>query len=203
MNEEKVFRGQQEQERFLYFFRHHWIVLLRLVIYFALFVATIVSVVLNWELIKETLTTHREARLLFFIGYLGLTIVLHKLFLGFLNYFLNIGIITNLRVIDHQRTLFLRDTYDSLDASQIQNIEKIENGLIPTLLEYGDIKIFLAASDAIKSFYCVPNVKFHFHRINQLKEYNRAMQREHRTEKLLGPEVSEVIKSPAELESRF
>ena len=67
----------------------------------------------------------------------------------------------------------LKDTYDSLNMSQIQNLEKIEDGLLPSLFNYGDIKLFLTASDAVKCFHCVPNVKMHFHEISHQKELRR------------------------------
>lgn len=59
---------------------------------------------------------------------------------------------------------------DSIDMSQIQNIERLGDGLLPDLLGYGDIKIFLNASSGVKTFHCITNAKFHFRCINRVKE---------------------------------
>ena len=82
---DRVFRGQQEQEQFLYFFRHHWIVLLREFMYLGLFLIFAVGVVLSWDYIRESMVIHREARILFFVGYLGATVFVHRFFWNLLN----------------------------------------------------------------------------------------------------------------------
>jgi len=109
-------------------------------------------------------------KLLFLIGFMVGTMYFHRFFIKLLNFFVNIGIITNLRIIDHKKTLFFHDTMDSIDMGQIQNIEKIEEGVLPAIFKFGDIKIFLNASDSVKNFSTVPNAKFHFRTINRQKE---------------------------------
>ena len=75
-----------------------------------------------------------------------------------------------MRIIDHQKTLFFTDNLDSIDMAQIQNVEKIQQGLLPSLFKFGNIKVFLTASDAIKTFHRIPNAKFHFRCVNRVKE---------------------------------
>ncbi len=169
-NKDKIFKGQQTNEQFLYFFRHHWIDLLREMVFFSVFVAAIVFLMLKMNTIKDVLQGSREIKLLFFTVYLFGTVYMHRFFIKMLNYFINVGVITNSRVIDHNKTLFFTDNQDSIDMAQIQNIEKIQEGVFPSLLQYGDIKIFLTASDTIKTFHKVPNAKFHFRALNRAKE---------------------------------
>ena len=57
--------------------------------------------------------------------------------------------------------------------AQIQNIERLREGVFPNLLGYGDIKIFLNASSGIKTFETVPNVRFHFRCLSRQKEARR------------------------------
>ncbi len=75
-----------------------------------------------------------------------------------------------MRIIDHQKTMFFTDNLDSIDMAQIQNIEKVQDGILPSLLGYGNIRILLTASDSIKTFHHVPNAKFHFRCLNRQKE---------------------------------
>ena len=169
-NKDKIFKGQQKNEQFLYFFRHHWIDLLREMVFFGIFVFVIGYLMLKMNTIKDVLQGNREMKLLFFTVYLFGTVYMHRFFIKMLNYFINVGVITNSRVIDHHKTLFFTDNQDSIDMAQIQNIEKIQEGVFPSLLQYGDIKIFLTASDTIKTFHKVPNAKFHFRALNRAKE---------------------------------
>ena len=57
---------------------------------------------------------------------------------------------------------------------QIQNIERIREGVLPNIFGYGDIKIFLNASSGIKKFNTLPNVKFHFRCLSRQKEARRS-----------------------------
>jgi hypothetical protein len=169
-NRDKIFKGQQENEEYICFFRHHWIDTLKEFIYFGIFVFVVVVTIKNVEFIKELLRGNREMKLFFLTGFILGSIFLHRFFLKILNYFTNIGIITNARIIDHHKTLFFTDNLDAIDMAQIQNIEKKQEGLFPNILNFGDIKIFLNASDAIKTFRRVPNAKFHFRCLSRQKE---------------------------------
>jgi len=152
------------------FMRHHWVSLLKEILQFIAFAAVGIISLIYIEDVKNLLRGNLEIKMFFLTGFLTYTILLNRCFLKILNYFVNIGIITNLRFIDHKKTLFFRDTIDSIDLGQIQNIEQIENGLFPNLLGYGDLKIFLNASAAVKTYHRLPNIKFHFRCINRQKE---------------------------------
>ena len=185
-NKDKIFKGQQANERFLYFFRHHWIDMLKEIVSFMTFIAIIVLLLSQIDKIKTILRGNREMKLLFFTVLLFSTVYMHRFFIKMLNYFVKVRIITNSRVIDHHKTLFFVDNQDSIDMSQIQNIEKVQEGVMPSLFKYGDIKIFLNASDTIKTFHKVPNVKFHFRALNRAKEdRQRSMIRGKRPEPLI------------------
>lgn len=169
-NKDKIFKGQQTNEQFLYFFRHHWIDLLKEMVFFLIFISVVGVLLFQMDMIKEILQGSREMKLLFFTVFLFGTVYMHRFFNKMLNYFINVGIITDSKVIDHNKTLFFTDNQDSIDMAQIQNIEKVQEGVLPSLLKYGDIRVFLTASDTIKTFHNVPNVKFHFRALNRAKE---------------------------------
>lgn len=173
---DKYFKGQQEKEEFVCFVRQHWITLVKEFLYLAIFALILYFTLANIDAIKEILRGNREMKLLFATAFLIGTIFIHRFFTRILNFYLHIGIITDMRIIDHQKTIFLKDTMDSIDMAQIQNIERLGEGVLPSLLGYGDIRIFLSASSAVKTLQYVPNVKFHFRCISRQKEARQNLQ---------------------------
>jgi hypothetical protein len=169
-NLDKFFKGQYRDEEFICFFRHHWVALLKEFFYFSIFLFVVITGFLLMPEIKDLLRGNKEVKLFFVTAYLIGTIFLHRFFLKLLNHFVNVGIITDRRVIDHKKTLFFQDTKESIDTALIQNIERISKGIWPSLLRYGNIRIYLNASDAIIHFNVIPNAKFIFRCINRQKE---------------------------------
>lgn len=166
----KYFRGQHQGEKFITFFRHHWFYLLKDFVYFILMISGTVLVLTNFGMIRALLVGSTAMKMLFLIVFSVATIYLHRFFYKVFTLFLDTGIITDIRIIDHQKTLLFRDTMDSVDMAQIQNLEKVEEGILPKILNYGHLKIFLTASSSIKTFHDVPNAAYYFKLLNTLKE---------------------------------
>lgn len=169
-NKDQHFKGQQTNEKLVCFFRHHWISLLREIAYFIIFLTVITIVMLKNNDLKNIIHDSRELRFLFIIGFFIGTVYLHRFFMKLLNHFFYVSIITDRRIVDHHKTLFFTDTMDAIDMGQIQNIERVSEGLLPNLFKYGDIKIYLSSSAAYRTLTCVPNDKFHFRCITRQKE---------------------------------
>ncbi len=169
-NKDLHFKGQQENEVLICFFRHHWIALVREFVYFFIFVFIVFIVMMKTNDIQKIIHNSRELRLLFVSGFLIGTVYIHRFFMKMINHHLTVSIITNRRIVDHQKTLFFTDTMDAVDMAQIQNIERVGEGLLPNFLKYGDIKIYLSSSAAFRTLACVPNSKFHFRCITRQKE---------------------------------
>lgn len=191
-NKDKYFKGQQTDETLICFARHHWIFIIKELVYFTIFSGIILFCFYKIDLIKELLRGERELKIFFVTGFLIATVYLHRFFLKLFNYFLDVEIITDRRIIEHKKTLFFHDTIDSIDMGQIQNIEMVIEGLLPNLLGYGDIKVYLNASSAVKTFTCMPNAKFHFRCINRQKDaiQQSLMERETGTHNLINATVT-------------
>lgn len=172
-NHDKYFKGQHENEEFICFFRRHWITLLKELMYFMIFMIIAILSVININLLKSLIQDNAEFQAFFVMGFLLGTVFIHRFFLRMFNHFVDIGIITDMRIIDHQKTLFLRDTMDAIDMLNVQDIEQRGVGLLPNFLGYGDINIYLSASSTVKIFRNVPNAKFHFRCISRQKELRR------------------------------
>ncbi len=174
-NQDQYFKGQHKNEELVCFFRHHWVTLARDMLYFTIFITVLLLTLSQIDTIKNIVRENRELKMLFFIAFILSTAYMHYFFIKMMNYFVNIGIITDMRIIDHHKTLFFIDSFDSIDMAQIQNIEKIQEGILPNLLQFGDIKLFLSASDTIKTFKNIPNPRFHFRCIYRQKESRKHM----------------------------
>lgn len=78
-------------------------------------------------------------------------------------------IVTDSRIIDLDKTLIVRDARDAIDLSQIQDTIMKQNGLLHTILNYGDITVTLSAINVEKRFKSLPNPDYYFRKINKTK----------------------------------
>ncbi len=162
------FKGKHETEELICFFRKHWITLLRYISGFL--VLNIIIITLLWQIYQKNLGVITGETKYFLVAILlFLTYLIHFLFTKILNYYLAIVIVTNYRMIDFLKTILLRDDKDVIDLAEIQNIDKIQEGILPNILNFGTIKISLAGVRDVKVFYCVPRPDFYFRRINEAK----------------------------------
>lgn len=99
-------------------------------------------------------------KLLISIYYLGIWIFF---FSQFTDYYLDINIVTNDRIIDiNQKGLFGRSIAE-LDLTRVQDVHSEIKGIIPTLLNYGSVEIQTAANEENFHFEQVP----HPHKVRQ------------------------------------
>lgn len=127
-------------ERILMVLRRHWWVMVSPIL-FTLFLLIIPAILVSalpslvpavdasWEPVLRFFTT------LYFLG------VLLFAFILWMNYYLDVWIITNERVIDiEQRNLFSR-VISEIPMERIQNVSIEIHGVVETLLKFGDITV--------------------------------------------------------------
>lgn len=164
-NTDKYFRGQQKHEYIACFCRKHWVALVPLGLEFLLFalltgtVAYILTFLENELLVKGTIMICTAVA----------TFFLHQFSLKLINYFLDIVVITNHRIITLKKTLFLHDDRDAIDLAKMQDVIKKQDGLIKNILRYGEIIITLSGASITKHIAHIPNPEYHFRKINELK----------------------------------
>lgn len=129
-----------EGEKVLYEVRRHWYMLLMdSFIAIALFLIPWIAIfgidALNVEL------SSNESALLFFFAILWLFITWIVFIVIWTNYYLDVWIITNKRLIDvEQIGLFNRD-FSEFRLDRIQDVTIEVNGILPTLLHFGNVHI--------------------------------------------------------------
>jgi hypothetical protein len=168
-NTNKNFKGQQKNEVVHSFTRRHWIVLVPSFINLILVIGCFVFLL---SISKNSLTSvfSTFAYKVTAILSLGiLTYFFHRFFDKVFNYYIQILVVTNFRIVILDQTLFFYSQRDSIDLNQIQDIGVQRGGIIKTILNYGELTISLSTSHATKVLRCVPNPEYFFRKINKIK----------------------------------
>lgn len=149
---------QKGYEKIIYLLRRHSLVLAK-----GLFVFVILAALpfVAYYFFAPTLPVYLSDPALKIIIILGTSIyalsVWLFLFSAFLDYYLDLWIVTNDRIMNiEQHGLFGR-TVSELDLTKIQDVTSDIKGIIPTLFGYGDVHIQTAAEEKRFVFEQIPN----------------------------------------------
>jgi hypothetical protein len=156
MYSRRHFPNQKPNEHVLMFLRRHWVEVLKII--GTIIVLTSVPVMLfilflNYTEYFESETLTALITLLFSAYYLF--VVLYA-FTNFVDYYLDVWIVTNMRIINiEQKGLFARIMSEK-DLGRMQDITSTIDGFLPTLLNYGDVHIQTAGEKERFVFKQVP-----------------------------------------------
>ncbi len=151
------FQGQRESEIVLRVVHRHWFDIATHFFVVVLFVAALFGSLSIIPLLHpDALGTEMFRFVLFIQNSLILLIWLYA-FLVWIDYFFDVWIITNERVINiEQKGLFVR-TVSELKFSRIQDVTSEVSGMIPTMLNFGDVKVQTASEEDYFLFRRVPD----------------------------------------------
>ena len=152
----KYFPTQKPGEKIFLLLRRHWfsyvsfiiiglimsIPLIILFVYLILFQQNFSSVLLNISILAASIY------LLFIIG---------LLLYGFIDYYLDVYIVTNERIVDIEQNGFFKRKISELHLHQVQDVNAQVKGAFATMLHYGDIHIQTAGERENFIFKAVPN----------------------------------------------
>lgn len=132
----EFFPGQQEDEKIILFVRHHWITFLPSVV--TSFVMTIIPFVI--VLVASNyiaLSDYRHYIVLAVSAYLLFVVTLT--FVSWLDYYFDILIITDERLVHIEQNALFNRQISELNLLRIQNISTEVKGILPTFLDYGHL----------------------------------------------------------------
>lgn len=142
------FRGQQTGETVLRVIHRHWFNLLTHLFLILVFAFLILGSVLTFPLLFPELLDPLNTRLFLFVEN---TLFLFLWLFGFLvwiDYYFDVWIITDQRIVNiEQKGLFVRHTSE-LNFSRIQDVTTEVDGLIATILDFGDVLIQTAGEES-------------------------------------------------------
>lgn len=161
-----------EDEKVLYEVRRHWYVLLAESFMIALLFLVPWVAFFGLDILSVELSTD-EGSLLFFFGMLWLFVTWMVFMVVWTNYYLDVWIITDRRIIDiEQYGLFSRDMSE-FRLDRIQDVTIEVKGILPTLLHFGNVHVQTAGEAKEFVIKAIPHpYKF---RDALVKEHDRAV----------------------------
>ncbi len=164
------FPGRNAGEHLQFYFRHHWIrsvmMLLRTVIF------TVLILLGGWALFPlapEARTGTWHPLLLILIG--CLCILQLDFLLRFYGHFLRLVIISDQSIHRIRKTLVAFDDHEVIDLASLQDVQKVQNGVLQNMLGYGTI--VLKAQHSIMKIHFTPNIARTHRWIMELREEAR------------------------------
>ncbi len=162
------FRGQMYNEEVIEFFRRHWLVILPNLIPFVLYITGLIVFAFYISRFRMPSLLEPFFQFLVLLGVIGTALLIHRFFLKMIEYFLKIVVITNYRLVDVNKTLFVYDEKHSIVMKRMQDIQKQQKGIIKSLLKVGELIVIISFADP-RPIRNVPHPDYHFRLLNQIR----------------------------------
>lgn len=198
MDVQQLPHPQKDEEILLLLRRHPWI-LIRLFLYFILLAAIGIGAYMLLRYVEPSwFGDHDDIRMILVVigsSVYALAIWLF-LFTGWLDYYLDVWILTNQRVISMElRGLFARTTAEQ-HIGRVQDVSSIQQGKLATLLNYGHVQIQTAGSKVVFVFAEIPNPEVVARQV--LQAHDQWMQRHPKEAREMLPEMKAGMSGPGE-----
>ena len=154
--EGKYFPTQVSGEKVFLLIRRHWIVFFAITFFLFALIIPIIVLLFYWFFAPDTFPGLLGNFVIVFAAAYTL-IVLALILYGFINYYLDVYIVTNERIIDIRQHGFFHREIAELHLRQVQDVEAQVNGFFQTLFHYGDIHIQTAGEHENFIFHDVPH----------------------------------------------
>lgn len=183
LNEIK-FPGQHENEKIILFLRRHWFIFLIRIFLVLILIIILVVIYIFFTAVNSNFRESVFFNLLLFGESLAILFIWNFFFILWLDYYLDAWIVTNERIINiEQRGFFIRKISE-LKLTKIQDVASEIIGVIPTLLNYGNIHVQTAGEEKHFIFFQIPNPNYVKNVIVELQEKERISE-EKKLEKII------------------
>ncbi|MFA5792774.1 MAG: PH domain-containing protein [Candidatus Gracilibacteria bacterium] len=162
----KNFKGQLDDEIVICYFRRHWATLIPTFFGILFIPVVLVLMVLYLPFFDAGNWFSATAVVLFFIG---LHIFIQRQFLKVFYFYLSTVILTNYRVVEVDKSVFLKDSKIAIELINVQDIEKNQSGFLQTIFNYGSLVIYLSGSPMPNIIKMVPRPEYQYKKINEVK----------------------------------
>ncbi len=166
---EHDFKGQLKYEHFQFFFRRHWMRFLQPV-FFTVPVGLMIFIILL-VLGRLVLMVDFEFLRAFYVFFAMIVSIafINTFFLQVINYYFDLVILTDCRVLIIRKTVFLKNNSDAIDLTKIQDIAVEAHGLLRNYLKYGKLIITLSTSAPPVTISFVPDPHYYLEWANRVK----------------------------------
>ncbi len=153
----RLFPGQTAEEKIYIAIREHWVVLaMRIAVWAILLVALIGFYAFAPRtvpgLFEGTAGLMTELATQIYILFLGIS-----LFVIIVLYYLNLHIITNIRIVDIDQEGLFRHVISELHIEKIEDVTSDTSGVLGNIFDYGTVRIQTAGASERFEFQNVPN----------------------------------------------
>lgn len=170
MHTEPFFHDQHSNETFYGFYRKHWMALF---LPFCRFIfSSLLLVGLSFlfsyflRLNELSMTVYK---FFLFLAFILAHYEIHKFFFRLISWFLTVVILTDFRLLEVNKGIFILDEKEGVDLKKIQDIQMSKTGILPNLLNYGQIYLRFANILDAKVFHYVPNVNKWIQKCNSVR----------------------------------
>lgn len=155
------FVRQKSYEKVEYVLRRHWVTFLSVVFSFLTMLLLPIAVYYGIQyLFPDLLEGPIITPLLILFGSGFFLYSLLFFYIQFIDYYLDLWIITNDRIIDTEQKGLFAKTITELELFQIQDVTTNTNGILATIFKYGDLVIATASNTSTIIFHDIPNPDF-------------------------------------------
>lgn len=170
LNDTVTFPGKDSGEHFCFYFRQHWIRLLHPLCRAC--VGTVLLVVtgsITFGNLSIASPAGRHAAIALFA--LAFTVLHLNCLIAFYRYFLYVIIVTDKKIHRIKKTLVAVDDHQSVDLWVLQDIHKIQHGIIQNLLGFGSL--ILDAQETQVRLHFIPRIQEKYEALMHLRERAR------------------------------
>ena len=167
------FPGQHENEKIILFLRRHWFIFFMRILLILISVIALVVIYVFFNTVNSNFRESAYFNLLLFGESLATLFIWNFFFILWLDYYLDAWIVTNERIINIEQRGFFARNISELKLTKIQDVTSEIIGVIPTLLDYGNICVQTVAETERFTFYQIPNPNYVKNVIVQLQEKER------------------------------
>ena len=152
----RYFPSQRSKEKVYLLLRRHWFTYAIFLMITILMAIPLVIIFIYWFLQPEFFEGIITNFLI--LGISAYTLFIMALLLyGFIDYYLDVYIVTNQRIVDIKQNGFFRREIAELRLHQVQDVKAKVKGAFPTLMHYGDIHIQTAGGKENFYFKSIPH----------------------------------------------
>lgn len=154
--EKRLFPAQEKSEIVINIIRKHWFVYMMFWLLAVLMSAPLIVLSAVWLNNPDIFSKLIINICVIFIP-IYILIILGLLMYGFVDYYLDVYIVTDRRIVDISQNGFFKRTISELNVTEIQDVNAEVNGMLPTFLHFGDVHIQTAGEKPNFIFESVPH----------------------------------------------
>lgn len=156
LSSKTLFPGQLEEEKIILLLRKHWFNYIIFVFLTILALVPIIIGVAYWSLNSDTISNVAKMAILIFDSSFLLSILALQLY-GFVDYYLDVYIVTDRRIVDISQNGFFKRDISELHLHQVQDVNAKVDGIFQTVLHFGDVQIQTAGEQKNFEFKSIPH----------------------------------------------